>query len=108
SGARLVAHFSGVERTAPRNEIRLHGSKAGLRLDLAKNELWLTRAGEVEKRVEIAPEKRGAWPVAQAFIASIREGKPVQLTNFATGVEYMRFTDAVWESWNAGGQRVML
>ena len=106
--ARLVAHFSGVERTAPRNEIRLNGSKAGLRLDLAKNELWLTRAGEPEKLVEIAPEKRGTWRVEADFIDSIRTGKPVKLTDFATGVNYMHFTDAVWESWSAFGQRVTI
>lgn len=107
-GARFIAHFSGVERTALRNEFRLHGSRAGLRLDLLRNELWLTRAGEAEKLVEIKPEKRGAWRVEADFIDSIREGKPVHLTNFATGVEYMRFTEAVWTSWNAGGQRVTL
>ncbi len=107
-GARLVAHFSGVERTAPRNEIRLNGTKAGLRLDLAKNELWLTRPGESEKLVEIAPAKRGAWQVEADFIDSIRTGKPVKLTDFETGVDYMHFTDAVWESWSAFGQRVTL
>ena len=107
-GARLVAHFSGVERTQPRSEIRLHGSKAGLRLDLARNELWLTRAGETEKPVAIAPEKRGAWRVEADFIDSIRDGKPVRLTDFETGVKYMLFTESVWESWNNGGQRVTL
>jgi predicted dehydrogenase len=107
-GARFVAHFSGVERTAPRSEFRLHGSRAGLRLDLAKNELWLTRSGEGEKRVEIKPEKRGNWTVEADFIGSIRGEKPVTLTDFATGVEYMRFTEAVWESWNSNGRRVSL
>lgn len=107
-GARLVAHFSGVERTALRNEIRLNGSLAGLRLDLAKNELWLTRAGEAEHLVEIAPGKRGAWRVEVDFIDSIRTGRPVKLTDFTTGVSYMHFTEAVWESWNSLGQRVTL
>jgi predicted dehydrogenase len=105
-GARLVAHFSGVERTPPRAEIRLQGSKAGLRLDLAKGELYLTRAGEPEKPLPIAPEKRAAWRVEADFIDSIREGKPVRLTDFGTGVNYMRFTEAVWESWNHAGKRV--
>ncbi len=107
-GARLIAHFSGVERTTPRNEIRLNGSKAGLRLDLARNELWLTQSDGSENLVEIAPEKRGAWRVEADFIDSIRSGKPVKLTDFATGVTYMHFTDAVWESWSAFGQRVTL
>jgi len=107
-GARLVAHFSGVERTAPRNEIRLNGSLGGLRLDLARGELWLTREGGAEILVEIAPEKRGAWRVEADFVASIRDGRPVRLTDFATGVKYMQFTEAVWESWSAFGQRVTL
>ena len=107
-GARLVAHFSGVERSGARAEIRVNGSKAGLRLDLLKNELWLTRTGETEQLVAIAPEKRGAWRVEADFIASIREGRPAHLTDFATGVKYMQFTEAVWDSWHTGGRRVTL
>ena len=103
NGARLVAHFSGAETSAPRSEIRLNGAKAGLRLDLLKNELRLGRPGEDEQLVTIPPEKRGGWRVEADFIESIREGKPVRLTDFATGVEYMRFTEAVWASWNAAG-----
>jgi predicted dehydrogenase len=108
TGARLIAHFSGVETTAPRAEIRINGSKAGLRLDLAKGELWLAMRGEAEKPVAIAPEKRGAWRVEADFIDSIRDGKPVRLTDFATGVKYMQFTEAVWESWSNGRWRVTL
>ena len=108
SGARLGAHFSGVETSAPRAEIRLNGGRAGLRLDLTKGELWLARRGEAEKKIEIAPEKRGVWQVEADFIASIREGRPVRLTDFGTGVDYMRFTEAVWDSWTDGGARVEL
>lgn len=108
TGARLVAHFSGVETTAPRAEIRLNGSKGGLRLDLAKGELWVANRGEPEKQVTIPPEKRGAWRVEADFIDSIRDGKPVRLTDFATGVKYMQFTEAVWESWSNGRWRVTL
>ncbi len=108
TGARLVAHFSGVETTAPRSEIRLNGSEGGLRLDLAKGELWHAKRGEAEKPVVIAPEKRGAWRVEADFIDSIRDGKPVRLTDFATGVKYMHFTESVWESWSNGCRRVTL
>ena len=52
TGARLIAHFSGVETTAPRAEIRLNGSKAGLRLDLAKGELWLAMRGALSPAVK--------------------------------------------------------
>lgn len=107
-GARLVGHFSGVEPGQPRNEIRLNGSKGGLRLDLARNELFLARLGEAEKPVEIPGSRRGSWRVEADFVDSIRERKPVRLTDFTTGVKYMRFTEAVWESWNTGGARVVL
>jgi predicted dehydrogenase len=106
-GARLVLHCSGVETSAPRNELRINGAKAGLRLDLDRGELWLQQGG-VERPVEIALARRGDWRVEADFIASIREGRPVRLTDFATGVKYMRFTDAVWESWSHGGRRVTL
>jgi len=108
TGARFVAHFSGVETTAPRAEIRINGSKGGLRLDLAKGELWLSMRGEAEKLLAIAPEKRGGWRVEADFIDSIRDGKPVRLTDFETGVKYMQFTEAVWESWSNAGRRVTL
>lgn len=108
AGARLIAHFSNVETTAPRAEIRLNGSEGGVRLDLATETLWLARRGEPEKRVEIPAEKRGGWRVEHDFIESIREGKPVRLTDFATGVRYMAFTDAVWESWNSGAMRTLM
>lgn len=98
-GARLVAHFSGVEPGAPRNEIRLNGETAGLRLDLAKAELWLAKRGAPEQRVAVPPAADGGWRVEEDFIASIREGRPVRLTDFATGVKYMRFTEAAWRAW---------
>lgn len=108
AGARLIAHFSGVELGAPRNEIRLNGSRAGLRLDLTKGELWHAALGQPERLVEIPESRRGGWRVEADFVESIRDRKPVRLTDFATGVKYMRFTEAVWESWNKGGSRVAL
>ena len=98
-GAKLVGHFSGVEWGPPRAEIRLNGERGSLRLDIAKQELWLTSAGGAEKKIEPLPEKRGVWRVESDFVASIREKRPVTLTDFATGVRYMRFTEAVWRAW---------
>lgn len=107
-GARLVMHLSGVETSAPRNEIRVNGSEGAVRADFAANELWFAPRGGAEQRVEIESAKRGEWRVEADFMDSIREGKPVTLTDFASGVRYMAFTDAVWESWNRGGARVPL
>ncbi|MBA4137086.1 MAG: gfo/Idh/MocA family oxidoreductase [Opitutus sp.] len=107
-GARLVLHVSGVDTTAPRNELRVNGSEGGVRADFATGELWFAPRGQPEQRVTIDPAKRGEWNVEADFIASIREKKPVRLTDFATGVRYMAFTEAVWESWSRGGVRVAL
>jgi predicted dehydrogenase len=107
-GCRLGGHFSGVETSSPRAEIRLNGSRGGLRLDLVKSELWLAKRGEADWLVEILPSKRGGWRVEQDFVDSIREKRPVHLTDFRTGVRYMHFTEAVWESWNNNGARVTL
>lgn len=107
-GARLVMHLSGVETSAPRNELRVNGSEGAVRADFAANELWFAPRGGAEQRVEIEPAKRGEWRVEADFVDSIREGKPVTLTDFASGVRYMAFTDAVWESWSRGGARMTL
>jgi predicted dehydrogenase len=102
-GTRLIGHFSGVESGPARNEIRLNGSRGSLRADLAKGELFLSRAGSAEEqRLEIPADHRRGWRVEADFVASIREGQPVRLTDFATGVRYMRATEAALRS--AGGQ----
>jgi predicted dehydrogenase len=106
-GARLVMHFSGVEPGQPRHEIRLNGARGALRLDLAAQRLWRAPLGGPEVAVEPTPAQRRGWRVEEDFVASIREGAPVRLTDFATGVRYMRVTDAVWRSWSDGGARVV-
>lgn len=108
TGARLVMHFSGVELGQPRHEIRLNGERGALRFDLAAQQLWHTPLGGAETRIEPTPLQRRGWRVEADFVASIREGAPVRLTDFATGVRYMRLTDAVWRSWSDSGARVTL
>ncbi len=100
SGARLVYHFSGVETGLPRNEIRLNGSKGALRFDVAAGRLFHCVAGEAEAEVEIPPGERRGWRVEADFVDSIREGNPVELTDFETGVRYMKFTETVWSAVN--------
>ncbi len=98
-GAVLRAEFSAVETIHPRNEILLRGERGGLRLDLAAGKLWQHANGDDERVVEISPEKRGSWRVEADFVESIRAGTPVRLTDFATGVRYMRFTEDAWRAW---------
>lgn len=107
-GARLVAHFSGLEAGTPRNEFRLNGSRGSLRLDLAQGALWQAGLRGPDGLVVVPAAKRRGWRVEADFVASIRTGAPVRLTDFASGVRYMRFTEAVWRSWNGEGTRQRL
>ena len=45
--------------------------------------------------LEPPPEKRGGWRVEAEFIGAIRGEETVRLTDFASGVRYMEFTEAV-------------
>lgn len=108
TGVRLVMHFSGVELGQPRHEIRLNGELGALRCDLLSQKLWHTALGDAERSVEPTPAQRRGWRVEEDFVASIRDGAPVRLTDFASGLRYMRVTDAVWRSWSDGGMRVAL
>jgi predicted dehydrogenase len=57
----------------------------------------LTRMGRDGSRapIEIRPQDRLGWTAEIDFVRSIREGAPVELTDFPTGVAYMAFVDAV-------------
>jgi hypothetical protein len=47
-----------------------------------------------EEEVVVPPVLRRGWRVEEDFVASIRTGTPARLTDFETGLAYMRFTDA--------------
>ena len=53
-------------------------------------------------RIDVPPEKKGAWRVEEEFINAIRGLEPVTHTNFVDGVKYMEFTDAVTRSCQTG------
>ena len=54
-----------------------------------------TGASPEYQPVQIRPEDRADWRVEAEFIGAIRGEEEVHLTDFATGVRYMAFTDAV-------------
>lgn len=96
SGCQYFYHFSGIESGLPRNEIRIHGERASLRCDVAQEKVWLADSGSAEEHeLEIPQADRVGWRVEADFVASIREGKAVELTSFADGVRYMAFSDAL-------------
>ena len=100
TGTQLTYHISGVDAGPPRLEVRLNGSGGSIHVDLARQVITLFRAGsESGEVVEVSPEEKRGWCVEADFVASIREGHPVTLTDFETGVRYMRFSQAVDDAW---------
>jgi predicted dehydrogenase len=109
-GARAVYHFSGVTPFGQGMGIRLSGSDGVLHYDLMSDRIHgLSRKRgavpghlEVLPEMPIPPEKAGGWRVEAEFVEAIREGKPIRFTDFATGVSYMEFTEAVARSAQSG------
>jgi predicted dehydrogenase len=110
NGARAVYHFSGVAPFGQQMGIWLHGTEGTLHYDLLADRIHGAskkrgaapgRAAALEE-IPIPPEKAGAWRVEADFVEAIREGRPITLTDFATGVLYMEFTEAVARSARRG------
>jgi predicted dehydrogenase len=109
-GARAVYQVSGVMPFPQGMGIELYGTEGVLRYDLATDRIWgasrRSRAqaggGEALEEIPIPPEKARSWRVEADFVDAIRSGTPIELTDFATGVAYMEFTEAVARSAQRG------
>ncbi|MCE9532486.1 MAG: Gfo/Idh/MocA family oxidoreductase [Planctomycetes bacterium] len=103
-GVSAIYHVSGVTRFGPGAQIHLYGSEGTLKIELAPQERILGgRTGESELReIVVPPEEAGGWNVEADFVASIRDGHPVEFTTFVDGVRYMTFTEAVARSATSG------
>ncbi len=100
-GARVSYSMSTMAQGAPFNGITLFGAKGTLRWTMGDTAEMAAHGQPFQLITADAGTNRG-WQVEQDFIRSIREDAPVELTSFRDGVRYMRFTDAVWKSWNEG------
>jgi predicted dehydrogenase len=109
-GAAGVYQFSGVAPFGQGSSIAIYGGDGVLQYDLDADRLrgaskrsGLTAARALElTEIPIPPEKAGGWQVEADWVRSIREGAPVRLTDFPTGVAYMEFTEAVARSARSG------
>lgn len=104
NGAHAVYHFSGVARFGAGTQIQLYGSEGAIKYELAPHDrLWGARRGESELReIEVPPGEELGWRVEEEFIAAIRGEGTIEFTDFAAGVRYMEFTEAVARSAAAG------
>lgn len=105
NGARASYHLSGATPFSHAMEIQFFGSEGVLIYDLQSDRIHgasRTR-GQSPKpaalpEIPIPPEKAGGWRVEADFVDAIRQGTPIRFTDFATGVQYMEFTEAVARS----------
>jgi predicted dehydrogenase len=108
-GFKATYLFSAVSASVPRSEIRIAGTNGALRWDFSENKLWFSATdSKCYEEVIVPEEEKGSWTVEADFVESIRKGNPVTLTDFETGVRYMKFSQAVWESWTDGSKKVWL
>lgn len=101
-GPAILTMELAASRRAEPNAVQLFGTERTLRLDWDTGVLEIARPGEAFTPVSVPDEERRPWRVEADFIDSIRLGTPVTLTDFATGVRYMAFTDAVVEAARTG------
>ena len=105
NGARCTYRVSAVTAGAPQPpSIDIYGSEGRLHWRFGDTGEWGKHGDDVAPIVA-DPGTAHDWQVEYDFMRSVRDGAPVTLTSFADGVRYMRFTDAVWESWNTGQSR---
>jgi predicted dehydrogenase len=102
-GARASYHFSGAVTFGQTMSIRLYGTQGVLHYDLHEDRIQGASKGTGTPAAELAEipipaDKARSWRVEADFVDSIRLGTPVTLTDFATGVTYMEFTEAVARS----------
>jgi predicted dehydrogenase len=103
-GPAILTMELAASRRAEPNTVQLFGTERTLRLDWDTGALEIARPGDPFTPVEVPAEERRPWRVEADFIDSIRTGAPVTLTDFATGVRYMAFTDAVVEAARTGAR----
>lgn len=111
-GARASYHFSGAVPFGQAMGISLYGTEGALRYDLLRDRIQgaskrMGKKGDELDEISIPPAKAGAWNVEADFVNAIRLGTPVTLTDFASAVAYMEFTEAVARS-AADGEAVEL
>jgi predicted dehydrogenase len=102
--ARGIYHFSGIDLHGPGQQIHLYGSRGTIKMTFgAQERMFIGRVGDTQMRELVIPAERvGGWRVEAEFIGAIRGEEAVKRTDFASGVRYMEFTEAVHRSATTG------
>jgi len=92
------------------SSIKIYGDKGLFHLDfeIAGKLYHSTSPSNDLNEVQISPEQAGKWRVEEEFVNTIRGLEDIEHTTFTTGVEYMKFVQAVNESFNGDGERITI
>ncbi|MEX0775490.1 MAG: Gfo/Idh/MocA family oxidoreductase [Phycisphaeraceae bacterium] len=102
-GAQLHMQISAVMGLPEQSGVWLCGSQGTLKIALPEVTLYRRQREEKEyAAVDLPAELVGGWRVEEEFVAAIRGQEQVKLTDLATGVRYMEFTQAVTRSMQTG------
>ena len=99
----MSARTNGVES----DRATFHGSDGSLVVDLGGQRMEIVRPGGEREPVVIRDEDRAGWTAEIDFVSAIRGGAPGTLTDFATGLGYMAFLEAVQRSAASGCRTVI-
>jgi predicted dehydrogenase len=103
SGALATYEFSAVTGLAPGPGAWFFGTSGTLHYDHTSGKLFGGKVGEdALQEIAITPENAGGWRVEAEFVGAIRGLEKIRFTDFATGVRYMEFTEAVHRSATSG------
>ncbi|HEX2173763.1 MAG TPA: Gfo/Idh/MocA family oxidoreductase, partial [Dehalococcoidia bacterium] len=98
-GAVLHFQVSSVLGLTNGPEFWLYGSEGTLRYEGSTKTLFGGRRGDKALTpLDNPPDTQYRWRVEEEFVGAIRGQEPVTRTNFADGVRYMAFTEAVQRS----------
>jgi predicted dehydrogenase len=89
------------------DHVTFHGETGSLAVDLGAQRIELVSPGGAREPVTIRDEDRAGWTAEADFISAIRGGSPGTLTDFATGLGYMAFLEAVHRSAASGCRTVI-
>ena len=84
------------------NAATFYGTDGTMRVEFATERIDTAPIGGQWTPVTVRDEDRAGWTAELDFIASIREGRPVTLTDFESGAHYMSVVEAVDRSASRG------
>jgi predicted dehydrogenase len=104
-GGQMRISVSNVTGHLTATDIHICGTEGTLRLTDESGRLELSGGRRRNKRlapIKIPKSKKGSWRVEEEFVNAIRGRETITHTDFATGVKYMEWTDAVTKAARTG------